>query len=157
MSLERRIQIEFAIARACWHADTFTEIGEGEHDTEYFAVEGLALVGIGRVADSEHAADVEHLDDITGFECFRYVSRETEQRLAMAECAHDDIAFVDLGHAAARQLERVVVGLAREDFHDDHDALFGGQVFGGDAQFVAETTGLSDRGHLVDDDRSHLL
>ena len=49
------------------------------------------------------------------------MSGVAEQRFAVPECADDDIAAADLGHAAAGQLERVVGTLAVQD-SDGHAA-----------------------------------
>src|SRR6185312_5715152 len=137
------------------YADALPEIGEVQHDTEHAAVERLALLGIGRIADAEHASDVEHLDHVAGAERRGYVAGVAEERLAVPERADDDVALDDLRHASARELERVVGRLVREHFDDDDDALLGGDVRG-DAYLVREATGLGDRGDLVDDYRSHV-
>ena len=111
--------------------------GKVQHHAEHAAVERLALVGIHRVADAEHAADVQHLDDVAGLHGFGHVARIAEQRLAMAERADHDVALAHLGHAAAGELERVVRGLVVEHL-DDHDHAFLGGDVGGDAHFVRQ-------------------
>ena len=117
---------------------------------------GLPLSGLTESHDAEHAADVEHLDDVAGLHALGHVARIAEQRLAMAERARNDVALADLGHAAAGELERVVGGLVGEDFHDHDHAFLGGNVVGGDAHLVAQAAGLGDRSNLVDDYCSHL-
>lgn len=44
--------------------DAFAEHRKGEHRAEHFALERLAEVGIDRVADAEHAAEIEQVDDV---------------------------------------------------------------------------------------------
>src|SRR5205814_7544337 len=70
------------------------------------AVERLALLRVDGVAHPEHAADVEHLDDVPGLQRRGHVTGVAEQRLAVAERAGDHVALAELGHAAAGQLER---------------------------------------------------
>ena len=86
---------------------------------------GLPLSGFTESHDAEHAADVEHLDDVAGLHALGHVARVAEQRLAMAERARNDVALADLGHAAAGELERVVGGLVGEDLHDHDHAFLG--------------------------------
>ena len=126
-----------------------------QHAADHAAVERLALVGVHRVDHAEHAADVQHLDDVAGLHALGHVTRIAEQRLAMAERARDDVALADLGHAAARELERVVGGLVGQDLHDHDHAFLGRNVLGGDAHFIAEAAGLRDRSDLVDDYCTH--
>jgi hypothetical protein len=90
-----------------------------------------------------------------GFTLVGHVARVSEQRLAMPERAHDDIALADLGHAAAGELERVVVGLVGQYLHDHDHAFLGGDVVGGDAHLVAEAARLGDRANLVYDYGTH--
>ena len=68
--VERGVVVELAHADARGHADALAEIGEVQHRAEHAAVEGPALVGIHRVADAEHAAHVQHLDDVARGEHF---------------------------------------------------------------------------------------
>src|SRR6185295_10844406 len=153
---ELRFRIELAVTNARRHADTLAEIRKIQHAADHAAVEGFALVGIHRVAHTEHAADVEHLQDVAGLHALGHVARIAEQRLAMAECAGNDVALAHLGHASAGQLERVVGGLVGQDL-DDHDHTFlGGNVVGGDTHLVTQATGLRHRCNLVDDYRTHL-
>ena len=155
LRVEGRGEIELAVAGARRNADALAEVGEGEHHAEHAAIERLAFVGVGRVADAEHATDVEHLDDIARSELRRHMARVPEQRLAVPERAHDDVALVHLGHATAGELDRVVVRLGGEDLHHHDDAFLGRQVVRGDAHLVAEAAGLGDGGDLVDDDGPH--
>src|SRR6185436_17925875 len=149
-------RIELAVTDARRHADTLAEIREIQHAADHAAVEGFALVGIHRVAHTEHAADVEHLQDVAGLHALGHVARIAEQRLAMAERAGNDVALAHLGHASAGELERVVGGLVGQDL-DDHDHTFlGGNVVGGDTHLVTQATGLRHRCNLVDDYRTHL-
>jgi hypothetical protein len=129
-------------------------IGEGQHAAQHPAVKRLALVGVGRIAHAEHAADVQHLDDVAGLHALRYMSRVAEQGLAMTERADDHIALAHLGHAATGEFQRVVVGLVGQHF-DDHDHAFLGRNIRRDAHFARQAAGLSDGGNLVDDDTSH--
>ena len=97
--------------------------GKLQHHAQHAAVEGLALVGRGRVAHAHDAADVQHLDDVAGLERARHVTGIAEQRAPRAERADDDIALADLGHAAAGELQGVVVGLVGQHLGDDRPRL----------------------------------
>src|SRR6185437_2668391 len=103
--LELRFEVEPAQADPRGHADALAEIREVQGHTEHTTVEWLALVRIDGVADPEHAADVEHLDDIARLHGGGNVARVAEERLAVAESAHHDVALAHLGHAAAGELE----------------------------------------------------
>jgi hypothetical protein len=78
-----------------------------------------------------------------------------EQRLAMAERTDDHVALGDLGHAAAGELQRVVVRLVVEDLNNQHHAFIARNVGGGDAQLMPQLEGLGDGGDLVDDNGFH--
>ena len=138
------------------HADALAKVGEVQHDPEHPAVEWLALVGIDRIADAQHAADVEHLDDVAGLQRRRHVAGVPEQRLTVAERARDDVALADLGHAAARQLERVVGRLVAQHLDHHHHALLGGDLRG-NAHFVRQAARLRDGSDLVDDHTAHAV
>jgi len=154
--VERRRIVELAVPDPRRYADALTEERELQHAAEHAAVERRALVGVHRVAHAEHAADVEQLQDVARLHLLGDVARVAEQRLAVAERAHDHVATRHLGHAPAGELEHVVGGLAAEDLHHEHHALLAGDVLRGDANLVAEAAGLGDRGDLVGDDRPHL-
>src|SRR5215475_1628959 len=62
--IELRGGIEGLAADAGRDADALTEVGKVERDPEHAAVERATLLRIDGVAHSEHAADVEQLDDI---------------------------------------------------------------------------------------------
>ena len=84
------------------------------------------------------------------------MSGVTEERLAVSERADDDVALADLGHAAAREFQRVVSALVVEDFDDEHYAFLGRDIRR-DAQLAREAAGLRHRGHFVDDDAQHVV
>jgi len=152
--VERRGGVECLVADPRRHADALAEVGEIERHTEYAAVERAALLRVDGVAHAEHAADVEHLDNIAGLELPGHVPRIAEQRLAMAERARDHVTLADLGHAATGELEGVVGRFVGEHLHHDHHAFLGGNVRR-DAHFVREAAGLRDRRELVDHDAAH--
>ena len=77
------------------------------------------------------------------------MARIAEQRLAMAERADDDVAFLDLGHTAARELDRVVARLVVEHLDGDQHALFARDV-GAHANLLAEIRLNGNRRDLVD-------
>ena len=72
----------------------------------------------------------------------------------MTECAYDDIALVDGGHSAARQLKLVVTCFVIEDTHGDQHAFLTGNV-GGDPEFVAQVAVLGNGGDFIDEDAAH--
>ncbi len=153
--VELRALIQPLVPDSRRDSDALSEVREVEHHAQNATVEWLSLVGIDRVANAEHPADIEHLDHVTGLQARRHVARVAEQRLAMAEGANDDVAFAHLRHAAAGQLEGVVGGLVRQHLYDDHDAFFRGDV-GRDAYLVRQATRLRHGGHFVHHhDRSH--
>src|SRR5215831_64711 len=154
--VERRAGVEWLVADAGRHADALAQVGEVEGHAEHAAVERTALLGVDRVAYAEHAADVQHLNDIARLELLGHMPRVAEQRLAMAERARDHIALADLGHAAAGELERVVGRFVGEHLHHDHHTFLGGNVRR-DPYLMRESAGLSDRGQLVDHDAAHAL
>src|SRR6185312_13201299 len=137
------------------HTDALAEIRKVQRHSEHPAVEGLALVRIDRVADPEHAADVEHLDDIPGLDRRWHMARVAEERLAVTECAHHDVAFAHFGHTAAGELQRVVGRLVGQDLNHDHHAFLGWDV-GRDPDFMREAAGLRHGGDFVDDHTSHV-
>src|ERR1700744_65650 len=67
-SVELRLEIEALVPNSRRHADALTEIREMQDTAQHTAVERPALVRIHRVADPEHTADVEHLDDVAGLD-----------------------------------------------------------------------------------------
>ena len=136
------------------HTDALAQIGKVERDAQHPAVERLAFFRIDRVAHAEHAADVEHLDDVAGLQRRGHVAGVAEQRLAVAERARDHVALAELGHAAAGQLEGVVDRLVVEDLDHDDDAFLRGNVRG-DAHLVRQAAGLGDGGQLVDHHAAH--
>ena len=156
MRVERCIEIQLPIAGASRYADALAQIGEVQHHTKHAAVEGLALVRVGGVANTEHAADIQHLDHIARLDRLGHVARVAEQRLTRAQCTDNDVALDHFGHAAAGQLEGVVRGFVGEDFHH-HDHAFLGRDFIRDAQFVRQSAGLRDGCDLIDDDGSHFF
>src|SRR5882757_4115407 len=141
--VELRIEVERLVADTRRHADTLAEIGEMKHHAQYAAVEWLALVRVDRITDAQHAADIQHLDDVARLHRRRHVAGVAEQRLTMAERAYDDVALANLRHAAAGQLERVIGRLVVEDLDDHDDAFLGGNIRG-DAYFVREAARLRD-------------
>ncbi len=62
-----------------------------------------------------------------------------KQRSSRPERADHDVALVHFCHPSARELKRVVVGFAREDFDHHNDTFLGRQIFGGDAYFMTES------------------
>jgi hypothetical protein len=153
--IEFGVRIELLVADARRHADALTEIRELQHDADDARVERPALLGIRGIAHAEHAADVQHLNDVAFLDRLRQVARVAEQRLTVTERADDDVALRHLRHAAAGQLERVVRRLVVEDLDNQHDAFLARNVRGGDAQFTSQVQRLGDRGDLVDDDGFH--
>jgi hypothetical protein len=141
-------------AHAGWNPDALPEIGKLEHDTEYAAIEGRTLCRIDRVANTEHAAEVENLYGVSGLQASWEVPRIAEQRLAMAERTDDDVAALDVRHATARELECVVPRLAVQHLDSDEHALLA-RYFGADSNLVGEIARKRDRRDLVDDDRAH--
>ena len=125
-----------------------------QYGAEHFAVEGWADIRIGGVANTEHAADVEQLDRVAHSELRRQMSRVAAQRLAVPECADNDVTLVDGGHAARGQFELVVTRLVVEHAHGDEYAFLARNV-GRQPQLVAEVAVLRDRRDLVDDDGFH--
>ena len=113
------------------------EIREVEHAAEHAAVERLAVRRIDRVADADHAAEVQQLHDVAGLQLGRQVARVAEQRLAVPERADDDVAALHLGHAAARELERVVARLVVEHLDGDQHAFLARNL-GAHADLLAE-------------------
>src|SRR5262249_5647406 len=130
------------------------EIREVEDSADHAAIEWLALIGIYRVTHTQHATDVEHLDDIARLNGWRYVTGVPEQRLAMTQRSNNDITFADLRHAAAGQLQSVVGRLIGQHLDRDNDAFLGGNICG-HAHFVRQLARLCYRGNLVDNDTSH--
>ncbi len=92
LRVQLRLRIELRLADARRHADALAQVRERQRHADHAAVERLALVGIHRVAHAEHAADVEHLHDVARLHARRNVARVAEQRLAMAQRAHDHVA-----------------------------------------------------------------
>ena len=93
--------IELGRAHARRDADALAEVREMQHRAEHLAVERLADIRVGGIADAEHAADVQELHDRADLERFGKMSGVAEQRLAVAERADDDVALVDRRHPAA--------------------------------------------------------
>src|SRR6202043_1158688 len=96
------------------------------------------LFGIDRVANPEHAADVEQLNGVARLYLYGYVPGVAEECLAVSERAGDDVTLADLCHAAARQFQRVVGALVVEDFDDKHHTFLGRDIRR-DAQLARET------------------
>src|SRR5690606_6572641 len=136
------------------HADALAEVWELEHDAEHPAVERLAVRRVDRVADAEHAAEIQELDDVAGHELLGQVPGVAEQRLAVPERADDDVAALDLRHAAARELERVVARL-RVQHLDGNQHAFLARNLRVDADLVREIVGNGDGSDLVDDYGAH--
>ena len=59
---------EAVITDAGRDADTLAEKRKLQHTAEHPCVEWLAPVGIDRIADAEHAADVQDLQDVAGLD-----------------------------------------------------------------------------------------
>jgi hypothetical protein len=131
-----------------------TTVGEVQHGAQDLAVERRSDVGVCRVADTEHAADVEDLDRIADVERLRQMTGIAAQCLAVPERADEYVALVDCRHSARDELELVVARLVVEHAHGDEDALLAGDVVR-DAQLLGELAVLRDRGDLVDDDTPH--
>ncbi len=72
----------------------------------------------------------------------------------MSECAYNDIALVDGGHSAARQLKLVVTCFVIEDAHGNKHAFLTGNV-GGYPEFVAQIAVLGNGGDFIDEDAAH--
>ena len=70
-AFKRRVVVQRLVADLGRYADALAEIGKGQHGAQYLAVEGLALVLRRRIADAEHAADVQHLNDVAGLRASR--------------------------------------------------------------------------------------
>jgi hypothetical protein len=85
----------------------------------------------------------------------RQVARVAEQRLAMAERTHDDVAFLDLGHAAAPQLDRVVARLVVLHLDGDQHAFLARNVRA-HSNLLAEIRLNGYGGNFVDDNGAHL-
>jgi hypothetical protein len=135
-------------------ADAFAEVGKAQHGAEHLAVERRANVGVGRIADAEYAAYIQKLDRVARLERGRQVARVAAQRLAMTERADDDVALVDCGHAARRQLELVVTRLGVEHPGCNEHAFLARDVLR-HAQLGGEVVVLGDRCDLVDEDALH--
>ena len=73
----------------------------------------------------------------------------------MAERADQDVAVLDLGHAAARELERVVAGLVVQHLDRDQNAFLA-RYFLAHADLLAEIGCERDRRDLVDEHRAHV-
>ena len=84
----------------------------------------------------------------------RQVAGVAEQGLAVAEGAGDDVAALDLGHAAGGQLELVVGALVGEHAHRDHHPLLAGDL-GAHPHLALELAGAGHRGDLVEHDGLH--
>src|SRR5262249_19774133 len=93
--IELRSGIEGLEADAGRDADALTEVGKVERDPEHAAVERATLLRIDGVAHSEHAADVEQLDDIPWPEPLGHVARVAEQRAAVPKGSRDHIALAE--------------------------------------------------------------
>ncbi len=72
----------------------------------------------------------------------------------MAERAHHHVALAHLGHAAARELQRVVGGLVVQHLDDDDHAFFSGDLVR-DSHLVRQADGLGNRSNLVDHNTAH--
>src|SRR5688572_537652 len=105
--VQGRVEVQSLVTHPSGYADAFTQIRELQYDTDDTRVERSALLWIHRVNDAEHAANIQHLDDVAFLHRLRQVTGVAEQRLAMPECAHDDVALGHLRHATAGELERV--------------------------------------------------
>src|SRR5262245_57588857 len=81
--------------------------------------------------------------------------RVAEQRLTVTERADDDVALLDLGHAAARELDRVVARLVVQHLDGDEDAFLARNVRA-HANLLAEIGLNGDRGNFVYEYRAHL-
>ncbi len=115
---------------------------------------GLPLSGLAECAHAQHPADVQHLDDVAGLDVRRHVTRIAEQRLAVTQRTDDDIALAHLGHPAAGEFERVVVGLVGQHLNHHHHAFLGRNI-GRDAHLrvPARRPGVIEA-IFVDDDAS---
>jgi hypothetical protein len=113
------------------------------------AVERLAVRRIDRIANSDDAAQVQELHDVAGLELGRQVAGVAEQRLAMTERADDDVALLDLGHAAARELDRVVARLVVLHLDGDQNPFLA-RNFRAHADLLAEIRLHGHRRDLVD-------
>src|SRR5688500_16015376 len=99
--IQRRVEVQSLVTDAGGHADALAEIRELQYDTDHARIEWSALLWIHRVNDAEHAADIQHLNDVPFFHRLGQVTGITKQRLTMTECADDDVASGHLRHAAA--------------------------------------------------------
>ncbi len=88
----RTTAIRRAIADSTADADALAQEGKGEHRAEHLALERRAEVRVGRVADPQHAAHVEQVDDVAGRQPLGQVAGVAEERLAVAEGAGEDVA-----------------------------------------------------------------
>ncbi len=152
--IQRDVRIERPVARARRDADALRQIRKVKHRAQHFAVERRADFRVRRITDAQHAADVEDLHDGTDFQGFRQVTRVAEQGLAVAQCADDDVALVDGGHAAAHELELVVARLVVQHARGEQHAFLAGNLRG-HPQLVSQLRMLRDRGNLVDEHGAH--
>ena len=135
-------------------AHALAEIGELENHPEHTRIEGLSQRCVDGVAYSQHAAHVEDLHDVARARGFGDVAGVAEQRLAVAQRAHDDIPAAHARHASAGQFQLVVGGLLVQHLDCDHHALLARNAVA-DADFPV---GTKVRGHgrqFVDDDATH--
>jgi hypothetical protein len=130
------------------------EVRKVQHGAEDATLEGLAAIAVHRVADAHHAAEVQQVDLVARRQLFRDVAGVAEQRMPVAQRTDDDVAALDLRHAARGQLEGVVGGLVRQHLDGDDDAFLAGDLRS-DLHLAAEPAALRDRGDLVDDQRAH--
>ena len=126
--LERGLIVERLVAHARGDADPFPQIGKAQHRAEHLTVERFALVLSRRVANPEDAADVEHLHHVAGLQRLGDVARIAEQGFAVTQCADHDVTARYLGHPAAGELQRVVVGLAVLNLDHQHHPFLAGDL-----------------------------
>ena len=93
--------------------------GKLQHSAENFAVERRADVGIGGVADTKHAADVQQLHRVAGLELSRQVSGIASQRVAVTQRTDDNVAHSHGRHPSGRQFQLVVARLVVEHARGD--------------------------------------
>src|SRR5688572_1382573 len=153
--VERHVELQRLGGDARRHADALPQVREVEHAAQDLAAEWVAVRRIDGVADADDAAQVQKLHGIAGRKLRRQVARVAEQRLAVPERADDDVALFDFGHAAARQLDRVVARLVVEHLDGDQYAFLARNVRA-HANLLAEIRLNGDRRDFVYEYRAHL-
>ena len=78
VSLEREVEAQRFRRDARRHADALAEIWEIEHAAQHLAVERLAVRRIDRIANADHAAEIQELHDVPRRELGRQMSGVAE-------------------------------------------------------------------------------